>query len=265
MTAQKGDRLGDRMKRYEGQAKTSLLVRSPVLLRLDGKAFHTYTALMPRPFYEPLHKCMVETTKYLCDEIQTAVIGYTQSDEISILLKDWTKFTTQAWFDNEVQKIVSTSASMASAIFNDLAATKLPAELRKKRFGVFDSRAFTLPFDEVCNYFIWRQQDATRNSINSVGQAHFTQKELQGKNTDQVQEMLITQKDVNWNDFPVWAKRGTAVRLNVTPETLPFLLADDRIGFNEISPEGRLIIDSDIPIFSKDRGYINDLMFRTQE
>jgi len=258
------DRLGDRMKAYEGQSKSTLLNRSPVIIRLDGKAFHTYTANMPRPFYKPLHDCMVETTKVLCEEIQTAVFGYTQSDEISLLLKDWTKFTTQAWFDNEVQKIVSTSASIAAAVFNDLAAS-IPAELRKKKFAFFDSRAFTLPFDEVCNYFIWRQQDATRNSINSVGQAHFKQKELQGKNTDQVQQMLITQRDVNWNDFDTWAKRGSAVRLNVTPETLPFLMADDRVGFAQASPGGRLIVDQEIPIFSKDRGYINDLMYRTQE
>jgi tRNA(His) guanylyltransferase len=167
---------------------------------------------MPRPFYKPLHDCMVETVKYLCDEISTCMIGYTQSDEISLLLKDFTKFKTQPWFDNEVQKMVSTSASLATAIFNDLAPKHLPAELRKSRFGIFDSRVFNVPFEEVCNYFIWRQQDATRNSINSVGQAHFKQSELNGKNTDEVQQMLITQKDINWNDFETWAKRGTAVR-----------------------------------------------------
>lgn len=253
--------LGDRQKGYEFAARTFLTRRTPVIIRLDGKAFHTYTKLMPRPFYQPLHDCMVETTKYLCEEIQSAVIGYTQSDEISILLKDWTKFKTQAWFDNEVQKVVSTSASLATAIFNDVAATELPPALRKMRFGLFDSRVFTLPKEEVCNYFIWRQQDATRNSINSVGQAHFSQKQLNGKNTDEVQNMLITEKDVNWNDFPVWAKRGTAVRLNVNKENLPKILAGEDVW----ADGNRLIVDKDIPIFSKDRDYINDLMYQVQE
>lgn len=249
------------MKGYEFVARTVLTRRTPVIIRLDGKAFHTYTKLMPRPFYEPLHECMVQTTEYLVNNIQSAVIGYTQSDEISLLLKDWTKFKTQAWFDNEVQKVVSTSAAMASAIFNDVARDILPEPLRKMRFGLFDSRVFTLPKEEVCNYFIWRQQDATRNSINSVGQAHFSQKQLNGKNTDEVQKMLITEKDVNWNDFPTWAKRGTCVRLDINEDSLQKIVNGEDVW----SDGNRLKIDRDIPIFSKDRSYINDLMYQVQE
>lgn len=259
--------MGDRMKGYEQVSRNSLLRRTPVIIRLDGKAFHTYTSKMPRPFHKPLHDCMVESTKYLCEEIDTAVIGYTQSDEISLLLKDWTKYKTQSWFDSEVQKIVSTSASILTAIFNDLAPKYIPAELRRGRFGIFDSRAYNLPMDEVCNYFIWRQQDATRNSINSVGQAHFKQTELNGKNTDQVQHMLITERDVNWNDFETWAKRGTCVRQNVNADTLPLLIANDPTpyAFSKSDAGQRWVVDKDIPIFTANRGYINDLLYKVQE
>jgi tRNA(His) 5'-end guanylyltransferase len=253
--------MGDRMKGYEKVTRTSLLRRTPVIIRLDGRAFHTYTSKMPRPFYKPLHDLMVESTKYLCEEIDTCMIGYTQSDEISLLLKDWTKFKTQAWFDGEVQKIVSTSAALVTAIFNDLAPRYLDLEYRRQRFGLFDSRVFNLPKEEVCNYFIWRQQDATRNSINSVGQAYFSQKQLNGMNTDQVQNMLITQKDINWNDFGTWAKRGTCVRIDINAETLPKLQAGEDVEF----PNGRLVVDEDIPIFTKNRAYINDLMYAVQE
>lgn len=259
--------LGDRMKAYESVTKTSLLPRTPVIIRLDGKAFHTFTAKMPRPFYKPLHDCMVETMKYLCEEIDTVQIGYTQSDEISLLLKDFTKFKSQAWFDNEIQKMVSTSASIAGAIFNDVARDVLPKELRKVRFGIFDSRVFNVPPEEVCNYFIWRQQDATRNSINSVGQAHFKQTELNSKTTDMVQHMLITERDVNWNDFETWAKRGTCIRQNVNAETLPRLIAGDDAPFASSPTHAghRWVEDKDIPIFSQDRKYINDLLYRVQE
>ena len=259
--------LGDRMKAYEGVSKTSLLARTPVIIRLDGKAFHTYTKKMPRPFYKPLHDAMVETVKYLCEEIDTCQIGYTQSDEISLLLKDFTKFKTQAWFDNEVQKIVSSSAALATAIFNDVVSKTIPAELRNGRFGYFDSRAFNVPTEEVCNYFIWRQQDCTRNSINSVGQANFSQKELNGKNTDMVQYMLVTQANVNWNDFETWAKRGTCVRQNVNVDSLPALIAGESAPFMKSKTHSgqRWVVDHDIPVFTQERNYINDLLYRVQE
>lgn len=237
------------MKGYEFTTRTSLLGRTPVIIRLDGKAFHTYTSKMPRPFYEPLHQLMVETTEYLCKEVGTCQLGYTQSDEISLLLKDWTKFNTQAWFDNQVQKMVSTSAAIATAIFNDLAPSYLEAQYRRQRFGLFDSRVFNLPMEEVCNYFIWRQQDATRNSINAVGQANFSHKDLQYKSTNDVQQMLLTQKDINWNDFPTWAKRGTCVRREEV----------------ELEVGAQWVIDYEIPIFSQERPYINSLLPPEQE
>jgi tRNA(His) 5'-end guanylyltransferase len=206
---------------------------------------------MPRPFYAPLHQCMLEAMEYLVQEVDTCVFGYTQSDEISLLLKDFTSIKTQAWFDNNQQKIVSNTASLLTAIFNDLAPKHMDKEYLKHRFAIFDSRAYNIPEAEVCNYFIWRQQDAIRNSINGVGQAHFSQKQLNGKKTDQVQQMLLIEKDVNWNDFPTWAKRGSCVRLNVDA-------ASGQI-------EGpRIVVDSEIPIFTKARHYIDDLLFREQ-
>jgi tRNA(His) guanylyltransferase len=242
--------ISNRMKGYENTFKISVLNRTPVIIRLDGKAFHTYTKLMPRPFYEPLHDVMVKTTEYLCQEIQTCVFGYTQSDEISILLKDWTNHKTQPWFNNEVQKIVSVSASLASTIFNDIAPKTIPKELLKTNFGFFDSRVFNVPFEEVTNYFIWRQQDATRNSINSLGQSYFSQKELNGKNTDSVQSMLLQIHNINWNNFDPWIKRGTAVK------TLSSLTDNNLC---------RFMIDKNIPIFTQNREYIDNLLSRTQE
>lgn len=241
--------LGDRMKAHENVPKLSLMGRTPVIVRLDGRAFHSYTKTMPRPFYEPLHRCMLEATEYLVNEVDTCVLGYTQSDEVSLLLKDFTTIRTQAWFDNAQQKIVSNTASMFTAIFNELAPKYIDPQYLKYRFGIFDSRAFSIPEADVCNYFLWRQQDATRNSINGVGQAHFSQKQLNGKNTDEVQHMLLTEKNVNWNDFPAWARRGSCVRLNVS-----------ELGVPNDGP--RNIIDTDIPIFSKSRNYVNDLLFR---
>lgn len=249
------------MKGYEKVSRTSLLRRTPVIIRLDGKAFHTYTSKMPRPFYLPLHECMVESTKYLCEEVDTCVLGYTQSDEISLLLKDWTKFKTQSWFDSQVQKIVSTTASLVTAIFNDLAPKHIEPQYRRNKFAFFDSRVFNLPVDEVCNYFVWRQQDATRNSINSAGQALFSQKELHGKNVSEVQSMLLTEKNVNWNDYFTWAKRGTCVRQDVNKNNLAALKNGEDVKY----PNGKLITDWDIPIFTKDRDYINDLMYQVQE
>lgn len=220
--------LGDRMKVYESQSSRKLLKRTPVILRIDGKAFHTYTRGMS-VFDARMYKSMAITMEYLCNNIQNAVLGYTQSDEISILLKDWDTLTTQPWFGNKQTKVESVSASMATAIFNDCAG-----RLGMSNMAMFDSRAFNIPTEEVCNYFLWRQQDATRNSIQMAGREHFSHKEMHGKSTNDVQHMLITQKDVNWNDLDTWKKRGICYK------------------------DG--IIDEEIPIFTEDRDYINSLL-----
>ena len=217
--------LGDRMKNnYENVNRFYLTRRMPVIIRMDMKAGHTFTRGMKKPFDDIFVKTMQETMKYLCENIQGCVLGYTQSDEISLVLTDYAELTTDAWFGNNLQKMCSVSASMATLAFNkafndnivgyidshfdadcdvakDLAEyTKILINARNKG-AMFDSRVFTIPKEEVCNYFIWRQQDATRNSIQSVGQANFSQKELHGKSCSNIQDMLMTQKGINWNDY----------------------------------------------------------------
>lgn len=247
-----------RMKGYESVYKQFLTRRTPVIVRLDGRAFHSYTKKMPKPFFEDFRALMWDSTKILAEEVDSCVFAYTQSDEVSLLLKDWTMFKTQAWFENNLSKIVSNTASIFTAVFNDLAPNYL-GSIDRPKYGFFDSRAFTLPESEVVNYFIWRQQDAVRNSINSLGQAHFSQKKLNGLNTDQVQELLFTELGINWNDEPTWARRGVAVRLNVDESNIENVKAGGAID----GP--RLILDKEIPIFTKDREYINRLMFQVQE
>ncbi len=224
--------IGDRMKQYEAVPKTKLQRRTPVIIRLDGKAFHTWTrwlknydpSLTKSPFSDVMFDTMSTTMVNLVACIQNAVFAYAQSDEISILLNDWKQLKTQQWFAANVQKMVSISASMATAYFNE-SLKSAPAPL-----ALFDSRVFNIPKEEVANYFIWRQQDATRNSINMLAQYHFPHKELQSLNTDQVQEKLFTEKGVNWNDIDVWKRRGYC--------------ATDKS------------FDQNIPIFTQDREYI---------
>ena len=255
------DSLGDRMKSYyENAYRIHITRRTPAILRIDGKAFHTFTKGFDRPYDMIFKHTMWQTAKYLCENIQNTRIAYVQSDEISILLIDYNKFTTSAWFDGNIQKMVSVSASMATMAFNrffreetesTFRSLKFSSEdmLEEKRFNLyrkkfnsamFDSRVFNLPESEVCNYFIWRQQDATRNSIETLGRCHFSDKELFGVNCSQIQDKLMTEKGVNWNDCPVFYKRGMCV---IRKE-------------NEDTGHSEWMEDLEIPVFSQDREYI---------
>ena len=225
------DALGTRMKTYYEQVpKTRLVRRMPVAIRLDGKAFHTFTRGFQKPFDEVLGNAMVRTMEHLCKNIQGCVFGYTQSDEITLLLIDYQTLDTCAWFDYEVQKMCSISASMATVAFNRYFADEvskwhikqdpydpkvqklwsLYCEKANSFAGMFDSRVFNIPKEEACNLVYWRQLDATRNSIQMVGQANFSHSELQGCSCNVIQDMLHEQRGINWNDYPTRWKRGTA-------------------------------------------------------
>lgn len=199
------DPMGDRMKGdYESRVQAYLPRRTHTLIRIDGKAFHTYTRGLDKPYDKALMDDMAETTRFLCQQIQGARVGYTQSDEISLLLTDFATRQTEAWFDGNVQKIVSIAASLATAKFNELR----PAG----RLALFDARVFTIPQDlEVINYFLWRQRDATRNSISMLAQAHFSAKQLHGLSTDGMKNLLWAERAINWNDEDPRFKRGTIV------------------------------------------------------
>lgn len=202
------DPMGDRMKGdYEGRAQTHLPRRTHTIIRIDGKAFHTYTRGLDKPYDKRLMDDMALTAQFLCHEIQGARVAFVQSDEISILLTDFANRQTEAWFDGNVQKIVSISASLATAKFN-----AVRPDHPISRLAFFDSRVFTIPEEiEVVNYFLWRQRDATRNSISMLAQAHFSAKRLHGLSTGQMQELLWSEKGINWNDEDPRFKRGTIV------------------------------------------------------
>lgn len=187
---------------YEDRTRIYLPRRTYTIIRIDGKAFHTYTRGLQRPFDERFIQDMDETACYLCKNIQGVKFGFVQSDEISLLLTDFDAITTDAWFDGNIQKMASVSASMATAKFN---------ELRPGKIAMFDSRVFTIPSaTEVENYIIWRQQDTSRNSISSLAQSLFSHRQLEGKNSEQMQDMCF-EMGHNWNDLPVKLKRGRLI------------------------------------------------------
>lgn len=247
------DSLGDRMKGYESVSDYRLVKRTPVIIRIDGKAFHTFTRGFNKPFDEYFMRAMFETAKALCEQIQCCKLAYTQSDEISLLLVDYNTLQTQPWFENRLCKMCSISASVATLAFNN-AFRCLVAEASKteaaeltavykgalKRGGLFDSRAYNMPREEVANYFLWRQNDATRNSILGVGQKKFSRKALQNKSCNDIQEMLFTERGINWNDLDIKYKRGVCV---VRVE-------------REVGEKTRHIweVDENIPIFSTEEG-----------
>ena len=123
------DSLGDRMKRYEYVSRNYLTRRVPVIIRIDGKAFHTFTKGMRKPFDRVLMSAMQETMRFLCANIQGCVFGYTQSDEITLVLTDYASIRTDAWFGYNVQKMCSIAASMATLAFNKAFAEQTEKEL----------------------------------------------------------------------------------------------------------------------------------------
>ena len=281
------DELGVRMKTfYEQVPKTRLVRRMPVAIRIDGKAFHTFTRGFEKPFDEVLGRAMRETMKYLCENIQGCVLGFQQSDEITLILIDYKKLTSSAWFDYEVQKMCSIAASMATMAFNKffyetvqdwywedplwysedplVTSLKLPSKEKLKEIytkaldkgAMFDARVFNIPKEEVANLIYWRQLDATRNSIQMVGQANFSHNELQNKSCNVIQEMLFQKKGINWNDFPTHLKRGTCC-VKVESSTTCAKTVDGRV-ITWAAERPHWEIDLEIPIFKEEgREYIN--------
>jgi tRNA(His) 5'-end guanylyltransferase len=261
------DQLGDRMKSfYEDRFRTKLPRRAYTIIRVDGKAFHTYTKGLNRPFDEGLIEDMNLTAAFLCKNIMGAKLAYVQSDEISILITDFDTQDTQSWFDYNVQKMVSIAASLATSEFNRLRVLRSIKERTNKtkwsevtdetflmnietsfnKMAQFDARVFQIPSRiEVENYFIWRQQDAVRNSISSVAQSLYSHKELNGVKTNEMQEMIF-QKGINWNDYDFRKKRGAV------------------IGKVEVQVEGGVVRNRweviDTPIFTQDREFLGELI-----
>ena len=259
------DSLGDRIKGYENVERKYLTRRAPMIIRIDGVHFHSYTKDFERPFYEPFRQAMAHTMLDLCKHISGCKLGYTQSDEITLLVTDDDTLETQPWFGKNLQKIVSVSAAMATYYFDrnvisvvanyitnheqDKNAIKYIHKLCKahEKMAVFDARAFCVPREEVLNVFEWRQQDCIRNAIESVGHTYFSQKQLQGKSCNEIKEMLANMYGIIFDDYPAWCKRGVCAK---------------RVPKEIQTPEGEWItrvkwdLDYDIPIFHEQPHYV---------
>ena len=278
--------LANRMKEYEKRNQYYLQKRTPVAIRVDGRSFHTFTKGFKRPFDDILMKSMQETAKYMCENIQGAKLSYVQSDEITIILTDYDTLETDCWFNYRTDKLCSISASMATMAFNrvfvknvdewgrltfpnwdeggtneevDVDLLKLNDAYQRAigKGAMFDARCFNIPKEEVTNLIYWRQLDASRNSIQMVGQANFSHNELQNKSCNDIQDMLMLQKNINWNDFPTYQKRGSCVVKSDEKETI----TEDNIG-TKMTIRSKWIIDKEMPILKgKDRAYIDKLVY----
>lgn len=269
--------LAKRMKDYEMRDRYFLQKRIPVAIRVDMRAGHTFTKGFERPFDKVFMKSMQETAKYMCENMGNAKFAYVQSDEITIILVDYDTLETDCWFNYRIDKLCSISASMATMAFNkffyknveeysESVAVLQDFDIEKKylekldkaveKGAIFDARVFNIPKEEVTNLIYWRQLDAIRNSIQMVGQANFSHKQLQHKSCNDIQNMLLIEKDINWNNFPTTMKRGSCCIRNrgVCEPYGNTVLAPGL-------PIGEWFIDNEIPIF-KDEGreYIEELI-----
>jgi tRNA(His) guanylyltransferase len=250
------DSLGDRMKSfYEDAYRINLPQRMPLIIRVDGKAFSSYTAKCKKPIDDGLIECMNDAALSLCKQIQGAKLAYVQSDEISLLVTNYEDINTQSLFNNNLQKITSVSASIASVTFTQNSYKIWGYKQDSTPFikpAYFDSRVFVLPKEEVNNYFHWRQADATRNSIQMLARSLYSHKQLNKKNSSELQELCF-QKGFNWHNLPTTQKRGRCI---IKSKYL-------KEAINPISREffmiarSQWIVDNEIPIFSKDKNYIN--------
>lgn len=282
--------LAKRMKDYEIRDRYFLQKRIPVAIRVDMRAGHTFTRGFKRPFDDIFMKSMQETAKYMCENMGNAKFAYVQSDEITIILVDYDTLETDCWFNYRTDKLCSISASMATMAFNKYFSENIikynsthdPLIEENKRLieryvnaaekgAMFDARCFNIPKEEVTNLIYWRQLDATRNSIQMVGQANFSHDELQNKTCDMIQDMLMTKYGINWNNFTIPCKRGTAcirvgakVTENIKREPQPF--GEDKITTTIIEERPIWIIDRNMPILKgEDRKYVDDLIYIGEE
>lgn len=265
--------LADRMKGYEACYETKVPERSYIIIRLDGKNFSKYTKMFEKPFDDILSNVMDAATIELCSKMHPK-FAYTQSDEISLLFTTIDNIDAETPFEGKVQKLASISASILTAAFNAKMLRMIstfkytPSELIYKiQTGLldeikatFDARVFVIPdFREVGNYFVWRQQDCTRNSVSMAASAYFSDNQTKNKSGAEKQEMLFQEKGINWNDYKVKYKRGVVIkRQNV------FVEVDENTLKRPDAPttvmRSKWLPDYNIPVFTQERGYIDALI-----
>ena len=233
----KNETLGSRMKQYEECYNVRIPRRFPMIVRLDGRAFHSWTRRVNcvKPFDEALMDLMAKTSKFLCENIEDCMFAYTQSDEISLLIRDDKSSVSTPWFDKRLQKVASLSASMATYFFN----AENPFDRKLPAF--FDSRAFILPADEVRAYFIWRQNDASKNSLSMLAQSLYSHTELVGKKREELMDLCVN-NGMNWNALSIPKKRGCGVYRKP-------VVVNGKMG---AVTRMKFFIDLQIPIFSSD-------------
>lgn len=285
--------LSTRMKRYEAVSKNYLTCRTPVIVRIDGRAFHTFVQDFVKPFDTVLMKSMEETMRYLCENIPGCVLGYKQSDEISLVLVDYQNLDSEAWFNYNVQKMCSVTASMATMIFNKMLRDEVnqffaycmdhiifdtgssvphPLKIYQTPEGtqidednlrnlmsvyklaiasgaMFDARVFNIPKEDVMNYLVWRQKDAINNGIQMVGQASFTQDELNDCDINKIKAMLLSKKNIDWNDFADECKYGVCCKKMISSKN------------SDVENKLTWEFDKHPPIFNEDTDYVDSLVF----
>ncbi len=260
----KGDSLGDRMKGYEACFDYKLPPRIPMMIRVDGRSFHTLVKRWKctKPFDATLNKYMIHTAVELCKEISGTKLAYLQSDEITIVATDDKTKTTQAWFDKRINKVVSSASAIATQAFNGLTVSsgieldriaeliEAHALLNTIQYpAMFDARAWILPDYEIVNNLIWRQQDAARNSIQMLSRSLYSHKSLIGVNTADMHELCFA-KGANWNNLDTWSKRGICI----VPTKVKIQSVDSTIFRSRWCP------DMDIPVFTENPEYIKELL-----
>lgn len=249
--------LGDRMKAYEQSYETAIIGRLPVVVRIDGKGFSKWTKRVGavKPFDDGLAKCMARTVEGVMNHVEGALFGYTQSDEATFVIRNDQSLESTPWFGNRIQKMTSIIASAATATFNHFAASTF----NSPPLALFDARVFAVPdIQEAINCLVWRQNDATKNSISAA--CYYKVAEITGKKTarnmmhglnqNQQQELLFSEANINWNDFPTKFKRG----IGVYKKTYNLI-----IDGNECT-RSSLFIDTELPTFTQDRGFLEEIL-----
>lgn len=261
--------LDSHMSKLKNSSKTHLEKQLPVIIKLDGKAFKIFTKYLNKPFDNIIAITMQDTMTYLCEHITNCVIGYTQSDEITLVLCNYKKPTSQAWMNNSVQKICAVASSMATMAFNKFFRENVE-ELESETCGtcdldvinlikrynecmdngaMFDCCAFNIPRDEVNDCFVWRQNDAIKTSIRTIAQSEFSYKRLSNKTEEQMREMLREERNIDWHEFPHYLKYGSCCLQIEEPFVNPN-------GENCI--RHKWLVDSKIPIFAENTEYVNE-------
>ena len=238
--------LGDRMKLYEEPTRLRLQIKTPVVIRVDGRSFHTYTRGAQKPYDVLIQKAMQAATLALCNKAMGAVVGFQQSDEITVICQDWQNYESEQWFGGNVQKIATAAVVIATNAFNSY-----PGVIEAFGQASFDGRVHNIPHHEIVNHLIWRQQDTLRNSVSSLAQYYFSHSDLQGKSCDEMKAMLLEKVDVDWvTVLPSFVRNG-------------FVVSKQYVQFEGAGPlEHGLPAwtpDFNVPLFNENREYATRL------